>query len=141
MFMGEYNHTVDEKGRLSIPSKFREELPNGFVITKGLDGCLFAFSKSEFEAYVQKITSLSFGKKDNRDFSRFLLGGAATVEFDKQGRVLIPGVLRSFAKIEKDVALVGVGNRFEIWNKDFWDNASLIPNVEELAERMEDLGM
>lgn len=141
MFMGEYNHTVDEKGRLIIPSKFRDELSNGFVISKGLDGCLFAFPNEEWQLFEEKLTSLPLTNKDARAFSRFMLSGAASVEFDKQGRILVPANLRSFAGIDKDVVLIGVASRFEIWSREKWEGTSEFDNVEELAEKMADLGI
>lgn len=117
MFMGEYNHTIDAKGRLIIPSKFREVLGEEFVITKGLDGCLFVYDNQEWNAFEEKLKALPLNKKDNRQFVRFFLAGAAEVEVDKQGRILVPGNLRDFAGLEKDVVLVGVASRIEIWSK------------------------
>lgn len=139
--MGEYNHTVDEKGRLIIPSKFREELGSEFVVTKGLDGCLFAYDNNEWKALEEKLRALPFTNVDARRFSRFMLAGAAQVEIDKQGRILLPQVLRSFAKLEKDVVLIGVASRIEIWNKADWEAASNIDNMDEIAEKMADLGI
>ena len=127
MFMGEYNHTVDAKGRLIVPSKFREQLGDEFVITKGLDNCLFVYDNSEWAALEEKL--------------RFLLGSAATCEVDKQGRILLPSVLREFAGIGKDAVLVGVGSRIEIWNKDKWMEANTFDDMEEIAEHMEGLGI
>ena len=118
MFMGEYNHTVDAKGRLIVPSKFREQLGDEFVITKGLDNCLFVYDNSEWTALEEKLRALPITNTAGRKFSRFLLGSAATCEVDKQGRILLPSVLREFAGIGKDAVLVGVGSRIEIWNKD-----------------------
>ena len=118
MFMGEYNHTVDAKGRLIVPSKFREQLGDEFVITKGLDNCLFVYDNSEWAALEEKLRALPITNTAGRKFSRFLLGSAATCEVDKQGRILLPSVLREFAGIGKDAVLVGVGSRIEIWNKD-----------------------
>ena len=117
MFMGEYNHTIDAKGRLIIPSKFLEVLGEEFVITKGLDGCLFVYDNQEWNAFEEKLKALPLNKKDNRQFVRFFLAGAAEVEVDKQGRILVPGNLRDFAGLEKDVVLVGVASRIEIWSK------------------------
>lgn len=141
MFMGEYNHTVDEKGRLIIPSKFREELGSEFVVTKGLDGCLFAYDLTEWHALEEKLRALPLTNKDARAFARFMLAGAASVEIDKQGRILLPQVLRSFAGLEKEVVLIGVASRIEIWNKAKWDEASYDADAEELAEKMENLGI
>ena len=141
MFMGEYNHTVDEKGRLIIPAKYREELGNEFVVTKGLDGCLFAYGLSEWPVLEEKLRALPLTNKDARAFARFMLAGAASVEIDKQGRILLPQVLRNFAEIEKEVVLIGVASRFEIWNRTKWEENSIDDNVEELAEKMENLGI
>ncbi len=141
MFMGEYNHTVDEKGRLIIPSKFREELGDEFVVTKGLDGCLFVYAPSEWTLLEEKLKALPLTNKDARAFVRFMLAGAAQVEPDKQGRILLPQVLRTFAGLDKDVVLIGVASRIEIWNKDKWDDASMAGDMDEIAEKMADLGI
>ena len=143
MFMGEYNHTIDAKGRLIIPSKFRESLGEGFVITKGLDGCLFAYDNQEWNAFEEKLRALPLSRKDNRQFARFFLAGAAEVEVDKQGRILIPSNLREFAGILKDVVLVGVASRVEIWSKEKWDSLQEEDDeaVEDIAERMSELGL
>ncbi len=143
MFMGEYSHTVDAKGRLIIPSKFRESLGETFVITKGMDGCLFAYDNQEWDAFEQKLKALPLSSKDNRQFARFFLAGAAEVEVDKQGRILIPSNLREYAGLVKDVVLVGVASRIEIWNREKWD--ALLEeqeeSVEDIAERMSELGL
>ena len=138
MFMGEYNHTIDAKGRLIIPSKFREVLGEEFVITKGLDGCLFVYDNQEWNAFEEKLKALPLNKKDNRQFVRF-----AEVEGDKQGRILVPGNLRDFAGLEKDVVLVGVASRIEIWSKAKWDGITEDEDeaMEDIAERMADLGL
>ena len=143
MFMGEYNHTIDAKGRLIIPSKFRESLGEGFVITKGLDGCLFAYDNQEWNAFEEKLRALPLSRKDNRQFARFFLAGAAEVEVDKQGRILIPSNLREFAGLLKDVVLVGVAIRVEIWSKEKWDSLQEEDDeaVEDIAERMSELGL
>ncbi len=141
MFMGEYNHTIDAKGRLIVPSKFRDVLGEYFVITKGLDGCLFVYDNSEWELFEQKLKSLPITNKDARQFVRFFLAGAATVEVDKQGRILVPSVLREFAGLEKDVVMVGVGSRVEIWSKAAWENTESFEDMEEIAEHMADLGL
>ena len=141
MFMGEYNHTIDTKGRLIVPAKFRESLGEHFVITKGLDGCLFVYDNSEWENFEQKLKSLPITNKDARQFVRFFLAGAATVEVDKQGRILVPAVLREFAELEKDVVLVGVASRIEIWSKDKWNENCTYDDVEDIAESMAELGI
>lgn len=140
MFMGEYNHSIDAKGRVIVPSKFREELGEEFVVTKGLDGCLFVFPMEEWKAFEEKLHSLPVANKDARKFARFFLAGAASMEFDKQGRALIPGVLREFAKLEKDVCLVGVSNRVEIWSKSLWEESNTFDDMDEIAEHMGEWG-
>jgi len=141
MFKGEYNHTIDEKGRLIIPAKFREELGNEFVVTRGLDGCLFGYNNSEWEVFEGKLRALPLTNKDARAFQRYMLAGAASVEIDKQGRILLPQSLRTFAGLEKDVVLIGVAGRIEIWNKDIYEKASAVEDMEEIAEKMSDLGI
>ncbi len=141
MFMGEYNHTVDAKGRLIVPSKFRELLGEEFVITKGLDGCLFMYSSEEWNSIEAKFREVSQFSKDARKFARFFFASAAVCEVDKQGRVLISAVLREFAGIEKEVVLAGVVNRIEIWSKDRWQETSAYDDVEEVAEHMASLGI
>lgn len=141
MFMGEYNHTIDPKGRLIIPSKFREELGDEFVVTKGLDGCLFVYPNKEWSTFEEKLRSLPLTNKNARQFSRFFLAGAASCELDKQGRILLPSVLREFAALEKDVVLVGVLSRIEIWSKAKWEESNVYDDMDEIAEHMEDLGL
>ena len=118
MFMGEYNHTIDAKGRLIVPSKFREQLGNEFVVTKGLDGCLFVYSNEEWHRIEESLREKPLTSKDARKFMRFFFAGAASCEVDKQGRILLPANLREYAGIEKDVISVGVYSRVEIWSKD-----------------------
>ena len=141
MFMGEYNHTVDPKGRLIVPSKFREQLGNEFVVTKGLDGCLFVYPNSEWQSIEEKFRNISMTSKDARKFSRFFFAGAATCEQDKQGRILLPSVLREYADLEKDVVLVGVLSRIEIWSKDRWLETNDYDDMDEVAEHMAELGL
>ena len=142
MFMGEYNHTIDAKGRLIVPAKFREALGDEFVVTKGLDGCLFVYSDSEWNAFEEKLRTLPLTNKNARQFTRFFLAGAAACEVDKQGRILLPQVLREFAKLEKDVVLVGVASRIEIWSKEVWEESvnTYDTDMDEVAENMENLG-
>ena len=140
MFMGEYNHTIDPKGRVIVPAKFRETLGEHFVVTKGLDGCLFVYDEQEWTLFEEKLKTLPITNKEARAFVRFFLAGAADVEADKQGRILIPGVLRDHAKLIKDVVLVGVGSRVEIWSKECWDNTAQYDDVDEIAEHMQNLG-
>jgi MraZ protein len=141
MFMGEYNHTIDAKGRLIIPSRFREALGEEFVVTKGLDGCLFVYPNSEWQVFEEKLRTLPMTNKDARKFSRFFLAGAAMCELDKQGRILIPAVLREFAALEKDVVLAGVLGRVEIWSKERWAEISEYDDMEDVAEHMSQLGL
>ncbi|KAB1440720.1 division/cell wall cluster transcriptional repressor MraZ [Candidatus Galacturonibacter soehngenii] len=141
MFMGEYNHTIDAKGRLIMPSKFREALGDEFVVTKGLDGCLFVYPNKEWQAFEEKLRTLPLTNKNARQFSRFFLAGAASCEVDKQGRILLPSVLREFAELEKEVVLVGVLSRIEIWSKDKWLESNVYDDMEEIAEHMEELGL
>ena len=141
MFMGEYNHTIDAKGRLIIPSKFREVLGDEFVVTKGMDGCLFVFDDPEWQAFEEKLHGLRMIDKEARQFTRFFLAGAASVEVDKQGRILIPAVLREFAGITKDAVLVGVGSRVEIWSKERWEGTVTYQDMEEISKHMIELGI
>ncbi len=141
MFMGEYNHTVDAKGRLIVPSRFREQLGDEFVVTKGLDGCLFAYENMEWKALEEKLHALPLTNANARKFTRFFLAGATTCEVDKQGRILLPAILREFAGIEKEAVLVGVGSRIEIWSKEAWTKANVYDDMEEIAENMEGLGI
>lgn len=142
MFMGEYNHTIDVKGRLIIPAKFRETLGDKFIVTKGLDGCLFVYPKNEWSLFEDKLKVLPLTNKDARQFTRFFLAGAAACEVDKQGRILLPQVLRDFAQLEKEVVLIGVANRVEIWSKINWEQSMSTYNddMNEIAEKMESLG-
>ena len=143
MFMSEYNHTLDTKGRLIIPAKFREVLGEEFVISKGMDGCLFVYANDDWNAFEQKLTSLPLINKEARQFARFFLAGAATVEVDKQGRILVPGNLRDFAGLEKDVVLVGVASRIEIWSKEEWGRAENKTELEQadFAQKMAEYGI
>lgn len=120
--MGEYQHSVDTKGRLIIPSKFREDLQDGFVITRGLDNCLFGYTMDEWRKLEQKLTSLPMTKKDTRAFARFFFSGASEVEVDKQGRINIPTHLLEYANLAKECVIIGVSSRIEIWAKDAWTN-------------------
>ena len=141
MFMGRYNHTIDPKGRLSIPSKYREILGDEFVVSKGMDGCLFVFDQPEWQAFEEKLRGLPMIDKEARQFTRFFLSGAASVEVDKQGRILLPAVLREFAGITKDTVLVGVGSRVEIWSKDRWEGTVTYQDMEEISKHMIELGI
>ena len=141
MFMSEYNHSIDAKGRVIVPAKFREELGEAFVVTQGLDGCLFVFPNEEWKNFEEKLKTLPMANKDARKFVRFFLAGAALAEVDKQGRILLPAVLREFAGLEKDVVFVGVGSRVEIWDKKRWEECTSFDDMDEIAEHMADLGL
>lgn len=141
MFMGEYYHSIDTKGRLIIPSRFREELGDDFVVTKGLDGCLFVFPNNEWQAFEEKLKALPLTNKSARQFARFFVAGATPCELDKQGRILLPQTLREFAGLEKDVVLTGMLNRIEIWSKVKWMENSSYDDMDDIAEQMTDLGL
>ncbi|ADL07705.1 division/cell wall cluster transcriptional repressor MraZ [Thermosediminibacter oceani] len=143
MFMGQFQHSLDAKGRLIIPSKFRELLGDSFILTKGLDRCLFVYPKDEWCLLEQKLKTLPLTKKDARAFIRFFFSGAVEVEIDKQGRILIPPMLREYAGIEKDVVIIGVSNRAEIWSQKEWEAycKEAESSYEEIAENMVDLGI
>ena len=143
MLMGQYEHTIDAKGRVIIPAKFREELGEKFVLTKGLDNCLFVYSLEEWKNIEAKLKTLPLTKKDARAFTRFFLAGAVECEIDKQGRILIPANLREHAKIEKDVIFIGVSTRVEIWSKEVWEEYSNNTDVsfEEIAEHLDELNI
>lgn len=141
MFMGEYSHTIDAKGRLIIPSKFRDKLGSDFVATKGLDGCLFVYPNEEWEKIEEKFRNIPLTTKDARKFSRFFFSGAAVCEVDKQGRILLPQVLREFADLQKEVVLAGVLSRIEIWSKDRWEDTNTYDDMDEIAEHMAELGL
>lgn len=143
MLTGEFNHSIDAKGRLIIPSKLRESLGEHFVITKGMDGCLFLYPENEWEAFEDKLRTLPLTNKKARDFKRFFLGSAVEGELDKQGRVLISSSLRAYASLDKEVVLAGVLDKVETWSKDAWEarTADVEENIEDIASDMEDLGL
>lgn len=138
MLMGEYHHNIDEKSRLIIPSKFRSELGNRFVITRGLDKCLFIYSEDEWNNIVSKLKNLPFTKKDARNFVRFFLSGADSCEFDKQGRIVITSPLVQYANITKECVIIGVNERLEIWSKDNFETF-MKENEEKASEIAENL--
>lgn len=138
MFMGEYHHTIDDKGRIIVPAKFRQDLGDKFVVTRGIENCLFAYSYDEWNKIVERLTKLPFTKKDARNFSRFFLSGATVVEFDKQGRINISSCLVDYANINKDCVIVGVGDRLEIWSQENWDKF-FNDNQENMSDIAENL--
>jgi MraZ protein len=143
MFMGEYRHTIDNKGRLIIPVKFRDGLGSLFIATKGLDECLFLYSEAEWSILEQKLKSLPFTKADARAFVRFFFSGATECQLDKQGRILLPPNLREYAGLEKDAILLGVSNRVEIWSEANWQEYSskAAAAYEEIAEKIVDFDL
>ena len=138
MFMGEFHHSIDDKGRLILPAKFREDLGDNFIITRGLEECLFIYSISEWEKITHKLNNLPFTKKDARSFMRFFLSGATATEFDKQGRINITSPLISYADLKKECVIIGVGNRIEVWSKEKWDDF-YNSNKEKLSDIAETL--
>lgn len=140
MFTGEYQHALDNKGRVTIPSRLREALGERFLITKGLDRCIFVYPLAEWARLQQKLRKLKMTNPQSRAFKRIVFSGAMEVESDKQGRVLIPNKLREYAGIEKDVILIGVGERVEIWSENAWNDyyEEADSNYEELAEKLVD---
>lgn len=142
MFYGEYLHTIDRKGRLILPSKFREVAKNNFIekffVTRGLDKCLFMFSEEEWRSQESKFKAISFTKQQARTFNRLYFSGAVEVMADKQGRILLPQYLKDFAEIRKDVIIVGVSNRIEIWAKDKWESfyGNSRGAFEEISEKL-----
>ncbi len=145
MFYGEFEHSIDRKGRLILPAKFREVAKNQFVekffVTRGLDKCLFMFSEEEWRSQENKFKTMSFTKQQSRTFNRLLFSGAVEVGFDKQGRILVPQYLKDFAEIKRDVMIVGVSNRIEIWAKDKWHDfySNSRQSFEEIAEKLMDV--
>jgi MraZ protein len=142
MFIGEYEHTLDEKNRVSIPKHYRTGLGKKMVMTRGLDNCLFVYSRSSWEKVAAKLQELSFAQADTRGFNRFILSGAAEVEVDAAGRVLIPEHQRQFAKLSKTVVFAGVSDRVEIWDADAWKayKAEIEKKAEDMAETLGQIG-
>ncbi|MBI4175109.1 division/cell wall cluster transcriptional repressor MraZ [Candidatus Berkelbacteria bacterium] len=131
MFVGEYAHSMDAKGRLSIPAKMRRDLDEGAVVTRGIDNCLFVYPKNEWLKLAEKIAALPLADPRARSFSRLMLAGAMEVEFDKLGRILLPGYLRDYAKLAGEVVVAGVFNRVEVWEKSAWETYKSQHSVEE----------
>ena len=143
MFIGEYNYTIDPKGRLSIPKQLRNQLKGKVVLTRGLDNCLFLFPSKDWQQIAGKIKQLPLSQANSRAFSRLMLAGAMEIKLDKQGRILIPDYLRQYAELNKKVVLAGVYNRLEIWDKGKWDKYKQYTEKEsgDIAERLGDLGI
>ncbi|MCI8711032.1 MAG: division/cell wall cluster transcriptional repressor MraZ [Ruminococcus sp.] len=138
MLLGEFNHSIDEKGRLIIPAKLRDDLGENFVICNGLEGCLFVYSQEEWNKFVTELEALPRMSKDARIYKRYFFGSASEGTFDKQGRVLVPPPLRKTANLEKDVVLVGVQDHVEIWDKARWEDESIVSEgeLDAIAERI-----
>ncbi len=140
MFMGEYEHGLDDKGRIIVPTKFREALGEQFVLTLGTDGCLFIYPMKEWEQFVEKLKGLP-GTKEARQMQRYFMAGAVECESDKQGRVMIPVKLREHAGIVKDVVSVGVVNKIEIWSKERWNANNSYDSVDDIVDHMSEFGL
>ena len=138
MFIGEYHHTIDEKGRIIIPAKFRETLGKEFIITRGIENCLFVYSLQNWANITTKLSQLPFTKKDARTFNRFFMSGATNVELDKQGRVNISQPLTQYANLIKDCVIIGTGDRLEIWSQESWNSFfdSTKDNMSDIAENL-----
>ncbi|MBI5728366.1 MAG: division/cell wall cluster transcriptional repressor MraZ [Candidatus Magasanikbacteria bacterium] len=143
MFIGEYSHTLDEKGRVSVPKKFRVDLGKGAVVTRGLDSCLFLYTKKEWQKLAEKLANLPFAQANTRAFARLMLAGAMDVEVDKQGRVMIPEYLRAYAGLDKEVIVAGLYSRLELWNAEKWQTYKQTTESQSnaIAEQMAQLGV
>lgn len=143
MFMGEYQHSLDSKGRIIVPAKFRDLLDGECVVTRGLDQCLFLYPSSEWTTMEEKLKKLPLTQKDARAFVRFFFSGATELELDKQGRIMLPPNLREYGKLTKDVVVIGVSTRVELWSKDVWESyvTEAESSFEAIAEKIVDLGI
>ncbi len=143
MFIGEYSHNLDEKGRLAIPAKFRNHLKKGAIVTRGLDNCLFVYTQDEWAKLAEKLAALPMSQSNSRAFSRLMLAGAMDVEIDKQGRMVLPEYLRIFAELKKNVVIAGLYNRLEIWNQEKWNAYKTHTEAESgaIAEKLSELGV
>ncbi len=143
MFIGEYKHTIDEKGRVAVPAKFRATLGERSIVTRGLDPCLFIFSVSEWEELAKKLAALPIVQANSRAFARFMLAGAMEVDLDSQGRILLPDYLRNYAKLKKQAVVAGLYTRIELWDETAWEKykAETESNSDEIAERLSELGI
>lgn len=143
MFIGEYQHTIDDKGRLAVPAKFRNELSKGAVVTRGLDNCLFLYPQKDWEELAEKLSKLPISKKNTRAFARLMLAGAMDCEIDKQGRIILPDYLRKYANVTKKVVVAGLYNRLEIWDEETWNKykTGAEKNSSEIAETLGEIGV
>jgi MraZ protein len=142
-FIGEYKYSIDQKGRLAVPAKFRKDLSGGAVLTRGLDNCLFLFTQQEWEILMKKIVALPLSQANSRAFSRLMLAGAMELTLDSQGRILIPDYLRKYASLSKKTVMTGLFNRLEIWDENAWQSYQLKTEKEstDIAEKLSDLGI
>ena len=143
MFIGEYKHSLDSKGRIALPVKFRQKVETGAIITKGLDHCLFIFTLKDWEVLAQKLITLPLVQANSRAFVRLMVAGAMDVELDKQGRILIPDYLREYAGLQKETVIAGVYNRIEVWNSQSWKEykSKTESSSDEIAEKLGELGI
>lgn len=143
MFIGEYSHAVDEKGRVNVPAKFRQGFSSGVVVTRGLDHCLFVYPRAEWEEMAAKLAKLPISQKKSRAFARLMLAGAWDAQVDGQGRIILPEYLRQYARISKHVTVAGLYNRVEIWDEDAWQEykAKTEAESDDIAEAMGELGV
>lgn len=143
MFIGEFQHNLDNKGRIAVPAKFRNKLTGGAIVTRGLDRCLFVFSNKDWEVLAQKLIALPLAQANSRAFARLMLAGAVDAELDKQGRILIPDYLREYAGLKKQIAVAGLYNRIEIWDSENWKQYKMKTESasEEIAEKLSELGI
>ncbi len=143
MFIGEYNHNLDNKGRIAVPVKFRDDLKKGAVVTKGLDGCLFLYTMSEWKILADKLSKLPISQSNTRAFARLMLAGAMDVQVDKQGRIILPDYLRKYATLKKKVIINGLYNRLEIWDENNWEKYKSKTEKEsgDIAEKLGELGV
>lgn len=143
MLLGEYKHTMDTKGRVAIPAKFRDKMDGGAIVTRGLDSCLFLFTKKEWQILAEKLTALPLAQANSRAFVRLMLAGAMDVELDSQGRILVPDYLRQYGHLEKQVVVTGLYNRIELWDAERWQEYKQKTESasEEIAEQLGELGI
>lgn len=143
MLLGEYKHNLDNKGRAAMPAKFRKELSAGAIITRGLDRCLFVFSIKEWEELIRKLMILPLAQANARAFARLMLAGATDIQFDNQGRFLIPDYLRRYAELKKEIVITGLHSRLEIWNSENWEQykTKTESTSDEIAEKLGELGI
>lgn len=143
MFIGEYQHTIDDKGRVAVPVKFRATLGERAIVTRGLDRCLFIFSAAEWEELAQKLVALPMAQANSRAFTRLMLAGAMEVDLDSQGRVLVPDYLRMYAHLKKQIIVAGLYNRIELWDETAWQKykTQTESDSDEIAERLSELGI